>query len=467
MNVRILGIDLAVTAAHKAALLDGESNTFRGSLYRFHTDPQDLERLLSWACAGAGAPVRLMVIMEATNMSWLPVAVFFQRHGATVYRINGQQTSEERRHYHRRARSDRIDARVLARLWFSARDRLYPLMVPSADQTALQQACREVGRLTDCIVASKNRLIATDQYAWLGSLKGLGVPSHEAICWVRTQWYDPHAVVQAGATAIAQAWLDESSQGSKADTSWTEALARQAQRVLDVYGSTEVIDYPALQRRLQREQEHIVAWTEQIHELQRQVIRPLYDQLHHSRHLQTLSGVGEASAAVYVAFIGSLDRFASLNAFRGWSGMVPYADQSGDREAKGLSITKAGPNLVKRAIYLNANVARRYDPQIAAIYYRQMVELGKCHGQAVCACATHLLNRIFAVLRDDRPYVLRDLDGKPIDRQEAREICQTCYQVPQTVRQQRSVRGRRARAQERAEKRARKREAKGTRVLAH
>jgi transposase len=467
MNVRILGIDLAVTAAHEAALLDGESNAFRGTRYRFHTDPQDLERLLTWAGEGAGRPLRLIVIMEATNMSWFPVAVFFQRHGATVYRINGQQTTEERRHYHRRARSDRLDACVLARMYFSAPDRLYPLVLPSASQMALQHACREVGRLTARIVASKNRLTATDQYAWLGSFKGLGVPSHQAICWVRAHWYDPRAVVQAGASTIAQAWLRTQPAERDADTSWTEALVRQAQRVLEVYGSEKVIDYPALQRQLQEEQEYIVEWTAQIHTLQRQAVRPLYHELHASQYLQTLYGVGEASAAVYVAFIGALERFSSLNAFRGWSGMVPYADQSGDRESKGLPITKAGPNLVKRAAYLNANIARRFDPQIAAIYYRQMVELGKCHTQAVCACATHLLNRIFAVLREDRPYVLRNVDGTPLEPQEAREICQTRYQVPEALREQRSVRGRRAQAKERAEKQARKHEAKGNRLLAH
>jgi hypothetical protein len=39
-----------------------------------------------------------------------------------------------------------------------------------------------------------------------------------------------------------------------------------------------------------------------------------------------------------------------------------------------------------------------------------MVHKGNHHCQAVCACATHLLDRVRAVLRDGRPYELRDGD---------------------------------------------------------
>ena len=51
------------------------------------------------------------------------------------------------------------------------------------------------------------------------------------------------------------------------------------------------------------------------------------------------------------------------------------------------------------------------DPQIAAIYYAQIMQHGKDHYQGICACATHLLDRIWTILKEDRPYELRDVDG--------------------------------------------------------
>ena len=63
--------------------------------------------------------------------------------------------------------------------------------------------------------------------------------------------------------------------------------------------------------------------------------------------------------------------------------MVPNSRQSGNTDAKGLHITQAGPNLVKKYAYLDAETARQWDPQLAALYYDQMVHKGKHHHQAV------------------------------------------------------------------------------------
>jgi hypothetical protein len=183
-------------------------------------------------------------------------------------------------------------------------------------------------------------------------------------------------------------------------------------------------------------------------------VRPLYRAIHPSRNLETLKGVGQDSAAVYASFIGDPRRFSSTRLFRGWTGMVPSSEQSADTEAKGLHITQAGPDLIKKYAYLDAEIARRYDPQIAAIYYDQMMHKGKHHTQAVCACATHLLDRVLAVLRADKPYELRDSDGTAISNQQARELIEERYTVPPEVRRRTNKRNRRQQADQRAERRA-------------
>ena len=150
-------------------------------------------------------------------------------------------------------------------------------------------------------------------------------------------------------------------------------------------------------------------------------------------------------------------RFPSLRNFRGWSGLIPFSRQSAGAQARGLRITKAGPDLVKATAFLNAQVARLWDPQIAAVYYNQMMALGKHHLQAVCACATHLLDRVYIVLRENRPYELRDVDGTPVDKHEARRICLEQYHVPDEVRRRNNYRVRRARKEKRLEKRNKQR----------
>ena len=451
METRIIGIDLAVTAAHKAIVLDQASNRYVSKLLSFHTDPAQIEQVLHIARAGAATDVRLIAVLEATAMAWYTVGVFLERHGVEVYRVSGQQVAALRRVFRRHAKSDRIDARVLARLPLVHPERLHRCVFPSADQMILQRACREVKRLTDQITASKNRLLATDQFAWLGLPSPLP-PYSEAAFWVRNNWYDPWRVVEAGETLLTDAWLLAASE-QPTDSTWIPVLLQRAERVLALYGDPAQIDYAQLQAGLQREQERLRETETQVHQLRLHTVRPLYRQLHPQRHLESIQGIGQDSAAIYIAFIGDLQRFPSLREFRGWSGLIPFSRQSGHAQARGLRITKAGPDLVKATAFLNAQVARLWDPQIAAIYHKQMVDLGKHYLQAVCACATHLLDRIYAVLRENRPYQLRDVDGSPVDKRTARRICQERFHVPDAVRRRNNHRVRKARSEARVERR--------------
>lgn len=450
MDTRIIGIDLAVKAAHKAAVLDQSSNTFVGKLLTFHTDPAELDHVLAVARTGVADGGRVIAVLEATGMAWYSVGTYLHRHDVEVYRVNGQQVADLRRVYQRHAKSDRIDARVLARLPLLCPDAMHLCPFPTGSQMALQRACREVARLKAQVAASKNRLLATDQFAWLG-LSDILSPYSETALWVRANYYDPWHVRETGETLLAQAWSAVSPE-QPADTAWITELILRADRIIALYGDPNCIDYAQLQDSVQREQLRLSLAEEQAHRLRLQAIRPIYRQLYPQRHLESIRGIGQDSAAIYIAFIGDILRFPTLRNFRGWSGLIPYSRQSANAQTRGLHITKAGPNLIKATAFLNAQVARLWDPQIAAIYHKQMMVLGKHYLQAICACATHLLDRVYVVLKENRLYELRDVDGTPVDRHTARRICQEQYQVPDDVRRRNNHRVRKARQENKLEK---------------
>lgn len=452
MQTRIIGMDLAVKSAHKAVVLDKATNTFISPVIPFYTDPADLDRLLAIARSGTQGNVQLIAVLEPTGMAWFPISVYLQSKGVLVYRVSGQQVADQRRVYQRRAKTDRIDARVLARLPLTLSERLYPLSLPTAPQLALQRACREVFRLTQQATAIRLRLQATDRLVWL-DLPHILPSDGPQMRWVRQHWYDPWRVLDAGEATLTRSWLDACD--DKPDNlDWIPTLVRQAQRVADLYGSPDRIPCDAIQASALRDQARLEELEAQIHLLRLRTVRPLYRQLHPQRYLETIPGIAQDSAAVYIAFIGDIRRFPSLAEFQGWAGMIPYSKQSGDARASGLHITQAGPDPIKATAYLNAQVARLRDPQIAAVYYRLMMVMGKHFSQAICACASHLLGRVYAVLRDDRPYELRDVDGTPVSKKEAYRICQTRYRVPESVRRRTTVRVRRARRETALERRA-------------
>lgn len=449
--MRTIGLDLAITTAHKAIVVD-ESGQFITPILSVQARPSELEWLLERAREGAPTPA-VQLVMEPTGMAWFPVAAYYARQEVPSYLVNSQEVADLRRYYKRHAKSDRIDARVLARLPLVNPDKLHRLILPTAPTLACQRGCKELDRLADQIVATKNRLHALDQFAWLG-LAGLGFddPFGKAARFFRQHWYDPLRVCSAGAASIQASWiasgLDENDRGA-----WVAPLLARAAEVLKLYGQEGAyLDFALLHAEVRREQERLVTLEQQHHALQLATVRPLYRQIHPSRNLETIKGVGQDGAAVYASFIGDPQRFASQRAFRGWSGMVPNSAQSAESEAKGLHITQAGPDLIKKYAFIDAETARQHDVQIAAIYYDQMVHKGKHHNQAVCACATHLLDRVLVVLQQDKPYELRDVEGRAVSAEQARAIIAERYTVPQEVRRRKNKRTRRDQAERRAER---------------
>jgi hypothetical protein len=305
-------------------------------------------------------------------------------------------------------------------------------------------------------IALQNRIQAIDGFAWPGLDAVFAEPFSPLARWFREHWYQPAQVIAAGASTLEHAWQTAPvATDGATPTDWASALVRLAQQTLAVYGTDSPhLDYAYLQAEVTREQTLLAVVEMHHHALQLQTVRPLYRQLHPSRNLETLKGVGQDGAAVYLSFITDPHRFADHSHFRGWTGMIPDSKQSGAREAKGLHISQAGPDLIKKFAYLGAESARQWDPQIAALYYDQIVEHGKHHNQAVCACATHLLDRIWTILKEERPYELRDVDGTPVTVERARAIIAERYTVPKEVRQRNNQRTRRERMERRAERKA-------------
>jgi len=458
--MRYIGLDLALTTAHKAIVIDDRGQAITPVL-SVQTSAAGLEQLFRRAREGCPADEPLVVVMEPTGMAWFPVAVFCQRQGVKTYLVNSQQVADLRRYYRKHAKSDRIDARVLAKLPIVSPEKLHPLQLISAGQLACQRGCKELDRLMDLMVAIQNRLRAIDRFAWPGLEDVLSENIAPLTRWFREHWYDPQAVLAAGAAGLEQAWQENEPESADLSAEmpkpagWASALVELAGQVVALYGTESAfLDYAYLQAEVRREQALLATLEAEHKQLQLKTVRPLYRDLHPSRNLESLYGVGQDGAAVYLSFIGDPRRFPDHASFRGWSGMIPRSSQSGATEVKGLPISQAGPDLVKKFSFIDAETARLWDPQIALIYYDQIVHHGKHHTQAVCACATHLLDRIWTILKEDRPYELRDVDGTPVTVEQARQIIAERYTVPKEIRQRNNQHTRRARRERQAEKKS-------------
>lgn len=100
-----------------------------------------------------------------------------------------------------------------------------------------------------------------------------------------------------------------------------------------------------------------------------------------------MPGLGDVGAPAVVAAMGRPGRFAKGRQFRSFTGLAPRASETGETDRKGEPMSKAGSSLLRTTFVRAADHARKTDPQLASIYYVQMVERGADHLKALCVTA--------------------------------------------------------------------------------
>jgi len=103
-------------------------------------------------------------------------------------------------------------------------------------------------------------------------------------------------------------------------------------------------------------------------------------------------------------------------------------------------MSKAGSRLLRSTLVRAADHARKQDPQLAKIYYVQMVERGAGHLKALCVVAARLAERAWAVMHRRMPYVICDTTGEPVTPEQAKKIIAEKWAVPADVRTRRRSR---------------------------
>jgi len=414
MDTPVIGIDLGVTAASEVAVATASAIE---STRKVPSTPEGLVAGFRRAAAGRA----VAVVVESTAMAWFVAAVAAARAGIvhTMYRVSGAKAAALRNFYRAHTKTDRIDARVLARMP-QVDDALRVYTLPPAPELALKRLVVLRHKLVGEATRISNRIRSTLHWAAPGLLPAAGGSVSAGLVAVLNRWPDLRNLARARAATIA------------ATASWplerAEAVKARAAESAAFYEG--FVDFADLALELEVTLEHLACLDAQRTRLEAR-IATVHAQLHPADHLLSIPGVGPVIAGVIRAIVGTLDRFANLASLRAYTGLVPRENSSGDARRRGR-ISKAGPSVLRWALYLAADTARQWDPALAALYRRLMVERGRTHTQAMCAVASHLVGRIWAVVRQDRPYEWRDLEGNPITREQARAIALTLRVDPET-----------------------------------
>jgi transposase len=437
LTIRTVGIDFH-QGQHRVRCLDERAQPCDS--FNFQTTPEGLATLESHVFKDGSNPV---IVFEPAGIPWLTVAAYLRscHPDCRLLKAKMQKVAALRRYLKGPVKSDRIDALTLAKMPFIDPEQMEEVYLPSAEIHTLQRYTRQRKRLLSDISARKVRIEAIFDGYLPGVRKTFSSPwSYQAKAFLRTR-FNPFEVVRDGEKALA-AFLRKASPRDRLSHIEIQRLFQACEAVAMVCKAAERATtineefFKELQDEIAREMRLMEAEEKEAESIESR-ISEIYHKLHPSNNLCTIPGVGEHTAPIFLATVGDPARFRNQSAFANWTGAVPRSRQSSNMEAKGLRMTKAGPSIMRMALFQSGDIGRRWDPQLAAVYHRQMVIHGKNHKQALGAVMSHLGARVLKVLQEDRPYKLRDIHGRPVTRDEARRLILTEYQVPEGVRRER------------------------------
>jgi transposase len=321
-----------------------------------------------------------------------------------------------RKYYNKHAKTDRLDCELLARLPLLHPDGLRPtpgLGPGEALRRAVAHRQSLVARRTACLQRLDGllELLGPGWYAVLGPEMG------KTALMVLERYADPHALQRLGRARLAKAMIRTSRGAWREDRA--DALLAAARETLKLWPDG-AIDFAELAEDIAIEARLIRQLTEEIDALDDRIATH-YEAADPTGIVTSVPGVGAVLAPMILGRLGDAKRFRDLAAVRNYTGMLPKVDQSGLSD-KRQGLSKAGDPVLRYALFMAADHARKTDPTLAARYYRLRAS-GKHHNSALCTLAAVLVTRIAACWRNDELYILRNLDGDVISEAEGRKLC--------------------------------------------
>jgi len=152
--------------------------------------------------------------------------------------------------------------------------------------------------------------------------------------------------------------------------------------------------------------EHIAYLTQQIEKTRRQ-IKDHIDQnpnlKNQARLLESIPGIGAATAALLLAELGDIKQFGSARQVAAFAGLVPRIRESGTSVRGRSRLSKVGSSRLRKSLYFPAITALRFNPLIKAFSLRLSAQ-GKSKMLIIGAAMRKLLHLAYGVLKSQRPF---------------------------------------------------------------
>lgn len=428
INDFVVGIDVS-SEFSVVAMLEPNGSLIRKP-FRIDHNPKGFNKLLEiLKKEEERLKQKPIYFVESTGIFHLPLFFFLRSNDLKGFVLNPLCVYSTKNFDLRKVKTDAKDAESIARL-AKFQEVKYSL-VPEPQILALRMMTREYYAMSDMLTELKNRL-CTDLYLLFpGYIDIFANPFGKASLEVLKRYPSPRALSEVDPHELAVMI----SKISRKAVPWA---IKKVETLLEVtnHALSMPMEFDILSLKIKTHVENIENFQNRLDDILKQLKTMIQSsdfpakERRYIELLEEMPGIGFLTAVTLIAEIGDFSKFHSPKAFVAFFGIDPSVNQSGKFNGDRNKISKRGTRFGRRVLFTAALASIRTTRKGDAIntvlrdYYHQKCE-NKKKKVALVAVMHKLLNYIFAVLRDEKPFALRS----PKDHQAWRHTKETVLKL--------------------------------------
>jgi len=406
MPIPVAGVDISKRFSDMCMLAPDNSVFRRVKIIHDLTSmQQSLSALQDAQTTFGDKPV---IVMESTSHYHRLLWQFMTEAGYEVIVINPIQSGGLKNIHIRKVKNDKVDAYKIATLY--RLKLLRPSHMPVQAIADLQALSRQHQDIKEDITRQSNRLTAVLDQAFPGYDTIFSRITAVSSLAVLEQYPTPFHILAAGEGDLMALLVKASKCGVKFAAAKTAKLLEASRKAVWM-GIRRDAD-ALLIRSCVATIRTMLANVQIIDAAMRRILadNPAIDM--NVRLLQTIPGIGEYGAIVLLSEIGDISLFQKPKQLTAYFGLDPSERQSGKFKGTKNKLSKRGSRYVRcvlnmaavNSIYASAH-GKVGNPVLAAYFEKKRAS--KPHKVAICAAMHKIVNIVFAVLRDQKPFELR------------------------------------------------------------
>lgn len=390
-----LGIDVS-KSSHQCIVLDALGEAM-GKSFTVQSSKDDFAKLVKKLSELNIPKSDITAGLEATGNLWENIYTYLKDQGFKVILLNPYQTNKFHQALMKKAKTDSIDALVIAGLLRSGC--AASSYIPDEDI----QSLRDLVRLKDGYLKDmknyKRKAYSLLNLVFPEFLNLVKDPFNISCTEILSKYQTATDFKAARSKDLLK--IARGHQGNTYDEFWADKVIKAAKDSIYSGKASKArgIVLKSLVLNIKNLKDQIDALDNEIHN-----ILKLDDGSSNNDvdNLLTIPGVGPKTVAVFLAEVGDIMRFESCKDFIGFVGLYPQIEQSGSSLNRAKLTTK-GSRILKHALYMASVASLIHNSYLRSVYNNKLSQ-GKSAKQALIVVSRKIACIMYSMLKNNAIY---------------------------------------------------------------